>query len=147
MFYLDCESAWDLSTGLLLFGLSADQTDCGFFIPLNVSESNPRCSGMAAGKVILESAILTSVVVVSLTLYTFWAAKRGHDFQFLGPFLFGALLVLIVFAFIQVPPPPPVSSWFFLLPLMGEAFRPLVQSGVSSSLFFFLLVLSSSPHG
>ncbi|KAJ8899427.1 hypothetical protein K2173_018401 [Erythroxylum novogranatense] len=54
------------------------------------------------GKVILESVILTTVVVVSLTLYTFWAARRGHDFNFLGPFLFGAVLVLIVFALIQV---------------------------------------------
>ncbi|XP_010497467.1 PREDICTED: BI1-like protein, partial [Camelina sativa] len=32
-----------------------------------------------SGKVILEAVILTSVVVISLTLYTFWAAKRGHD--------------------------------------------------------------------
>lgn len=47
--------------------------------------------------------ILTAVVVVSLTLYTFWAAKRGHDFNFLGPFLFGAVVVLMVFALIQVP--------------------------------------------
>lgn len=54
------------------------------------------------GKVILEAVILTAVVVVSLTLYTFWAAKRGHDFNFLGPFLFGALMVLLVFSFIQV---------------------------------------------
>ncbi|GMI73803.1 LIFEGUARD 4 [Hibiscus trionum] len=54
------------------------------------------------GKIILEAAILTTVVVLSLTLYTFWAAKRGHDFNFLGPFLCGALLVLIVFALIQV---------------------------------------------
>ncbi|OMP05104.1 Bax inhibitor 1-related protein [Corchorus olitorius] len=54
-----------------------------------------------SGKVILESVILTAVVVVALTLYTFWAAKRGHDFNFLGPFLFGAVLVLMVFALIQ----------------------------------------------
>ncbi|PKU83807.1 protein LIFEGUARD 4-like [Dendrobium catenatum] len=54
------------------------------------------------GKVILEAAILTAVVVVSLTLYTFWAAKRGHDFSFLGPILFSSLIVLIVFAFIQI---------------------------------------------
>ncbi|CAA7404027.1 unnamed protein product [Spirodela intermedia] len=54
------------------------------------------------GRVILEAAILTFVVVVSLTLYTFWAARRGQDFSFLGPFLFGALLVLIVFGFIQI---------------------------------------------
>ncbi|KQK12715.1 protein LIFEGUARD 2 [Brachypodium distachyon] len=55
-----------------------------------------------SGKVILEAAILTAVVVISLTAYTFWAAKRGHDFNFLGPFLFGSLMVLIVFSFIQI---------------------------------------------
>ncbi|XP_011026112.1 PREDICTED: BI1-like protein isoform X1 [Populus euphratica] len=54
------------------------------------------------GKVILESVILTTVVVVSLTMYTFWAARRGHDFNFLGPFLFGAVMVLMVFALIQI---------------------------------------------
>ncbi|GAB4841641.1 Protein LIFEGUARD 2 [Ancistrocladus abbreviatus] len=54
-----------------------------------------------SGKVILESVILTAAVVVALTLYTFWAVKRGHDFNFLGPFLFGALFVLILFALIQ----------------------------------------------
>ncbi|XP_008775649.1 protein LIFEGUARD 2-like [Phoenix dactylifera] len=55
-----------------------------------------------SGKVILESVILTAVVVVSLTLYTFWAARRGHDFSFLGPFLFAAVMILIVFALIQI---------------------------------------------
>lgn len=55
-----------------------------------------------SGKVILEAAILTAVVVVSLTLFTFWAAKRGHDFNFLGPFLFGATMVLLVFSLIQI---------------------------------------------
>ncbi|KAG8389306.1 hypothetical protein BUALT_Bualt02G0215700 [Buddleja alternifolia] len=55
-----------------------------------------------SGKVILEAVILTAVVVVSLTLYTFWAARRGQDFNFLGPFLFGAIIVLMVFAFIQI---------------------------------------------
>ncbi|KAG6727215.1 hypothetical protein I3842_02G119400 [Carya illinoinensis] len=54
------------------------------------------------GKIILEAAILTSVVVVSLTLYTFWAVKRGSDFSFLGPFLFASLLVLIAFGLIQI---------------------------------------------
>ncbi|XP_048624699.1 uncharacterized protein LOC106431020 isoform X4 [Brassica napus] len=37
-----------------------------------------------ASNVILESAILTTVVVLSLTVYTFWAAKGGYDFNFLG---------------------------------------------------------------
>ncbi|PWA65455.1 bax inhibitor-1 family protein [Artemisia annua] len=54
------------------------------------------------GKVILEAAILTTVMVVSLTLFTFWGAKRGHDFSFLGPFLFAALNMLIVFGLIQI---------------------------------------------
>ncbi|XP_010024226.2 protein LIFEGUARD 4 [Eucalyptus grandis] len=53
-------------------------------------------------KVILESAILTSVVIVALTFYTFWVVKRGGDFSFLGPFLFASLLVLLVFALIQI---------------------------------------------
>ncbi|KAL6968277.1 Protein LIFEGUARD 4 [Sarracenia purpurea var. burkii] len=55
-----------------------------------------------SGKVILESVILTTAVVVSLTLYTFWAVKRGYDFNFLGPFLFGAVFVLILFSLIQI---------------------------------------------
>uniref|UniRef100_A0A5B7BM02 Putative BI1-like protein n=1 Tax=Davidia involucrata TaxID=16924 RepID=A0A5B7BM02_DAVIN len=54
------------------------------------------------GKIVLEAGILTGVVVVGLTLYTFWAAKRGHDFQFLWPFLFSSLLVLMVFSLIQI---------------------------------------------
>ncbi|XP_027366373.1 protein LIFEGUARD 4-like isoform X2 [Abrus precatorius] len=53
-------------------------------------------------KVILEAVILTAVVVIGLTLYTFWAARRGQDFNFLGPFLFGAVLVLMVFGLIQL---------------------------------------------
>ncbi|XP_015578207.1 protein LIFEGUARD 2 [Ricinus communis] len=55
-----------------------------------------------SGKVILESAILTAVAVVNLTLYTFWAAKRGHDFSFLGPFLFSAFIVLLLFSLVQI---------------------------------------------
>ncbi|VAH69003.1 unnamed protein product [Triticum turgidum subsp. durum] len=56
---------------------------------------------MCAGKVILQAGILTIVVVLSLTAYTFWAARRGKDFSFLGPFLFASLMILLVFAFIQ----------------------------------------------
>ncbi|OMP05103.1 Bax inhibitor 1-related protein [Corchorus olitorius] len=55
-----------------------------------------------SGKVILESVILTAVVVVALTLYTFWAASRGHSFNFLGAFLLGVILVLLVFSLIQI---------------------------------------------
>ncbi|XP_073145282.1 protein LIFEGUARD 2-like [Henckelia pumila] len=55
-----------------------------------------------SGKVILEAVILTAVVVISLTLYTFWAARRGQDFNFLGPFLFGGIIVLLLFSVIQI---------------------------------------------
>uniref|UniRef100_A0A7C9A0B2 Uncharacterized protein n=1 Tax=Opuntia streptacantha TaxID=393608 RepID=A0A7C9A0B2_OPUST len=54
------------------------------------------------GKVVLLAAILTVVVVASLTLYTFWAVRRGQDFSFLGPFLFAGFMVLFVFMLIQI---------------------------------------------
>ncbi|XP_074561468.1 protein LIFEGUARD 2-like [Curcuma longa] len=58
-----------------------------------------------SGKIILEAAILTAVVVVSLTAYTFWAARRGHDFSFLGPFLFSAFIMMMAFSSIQILSP------------------------------------------
>ncbi|KAL4200177.1 hypothetical protein AMTRI_Chr03g55080 [Amborella trichopoda] len=54
------------------------------------------------GRVILEAVILAAVAVVSLTLYTFWAARRGKDFSKVGPLLFSALIILIVFGIIQL---------------------------------------------
>ncbi|PRQ26035.1 hypothetical protein RchiOBHm_Chr6g0290191 [Rosa chinensis] len=44
-------------------------------------------------KVILEAWGLTTVIFIGLTLYTFWATRRGRDFGFLGPFLFAALVI------------------------------------------------------
>ncbi|KAM0951850.1 hypothetical protein DsansV1_C03g0030161 [Dioscorea sansibarensis] len=55
-----------------------------------------------SGKVILEAAILTAVVVIGLTLYTFWAVKRGQDFNFLGPFLFASVLLFFPLGKISV---------------------------------------------
>ncbi|KAL0925851.1 hypothetical protein M5K25_004222 [Dendrobium thyrsiflorum] len=66
------------------------------------SAQGPTLCSRPDGKVILESVILTAVVVFSLTLYTFWAAKRGHDFSFLAPFLFAAVMILLVFSIIQL---------------------------------------------
>ncbi|KAI3680823.1 hypothetical protein L6452_35599 [Arctium lappa] len=54
------------------------------------------------GKIILEASILTTVLVVSLTLFTFWAAKQGYDFNFLGPFLFITLVLVLLFSMIQI---------------------------------------------
>ncbi|KAM5563662.1 protein LIFEGUARD 4-like [Rosa sericea] len=53
-------------------------------------------------KVLLEAWGLTIVIFMSLTIYTFWAARRGYDFSFLGPFLFAALIVFLGFSLIQI---------------------------------------------
>ncbi|RLN35612.1 BI1-like protein isoform X2 [Panicum miliaceum] len=54
------------------------------------------------GIIIIEAASLTLVAVVGLTLYTFWAARRGHDFSFLGPFLAAACLILMLYWLAQM---------------------------------------------
>ncbi|KAL1548550.1 BI1-like protein [Salvia divinorum] len=54
------------------------------------------------GRLVLEALILTSAVVSALTGYTFWAAKKGKDFSFLGPILFTSLFILILTGFIQM---------------------------------------------
>ncbi|OVA20099.1 Bax inhibitor 1-related [Macleaya cordata] len=54
------------------------------------------------GRIVLEALILTSAVVSALTGYTFWAAKKGKDFSYLGPILFTSLIVLILTGFIQM---------------------------------------------
>lgn len=59
------------------------------------------CS-MLTGKVVLQAAILTAVAVIGLTIFTFWAAHRGHDFTFMYPFLAASLLVLLAYLIIQV---------------------------------------------
>ncbi|KAB5557476.1 hypothetical protein DKX38_008385 [Salix brachista] len=69
-------------------------TDLGFLVGLTCA--------FISGKVILQSAIITFTAMVTLTLYTFWAARRGHDFSFLGPFLSASLIALLLFALIQI---------------------------------------------
>ncbi|XP_077249767.1 protein LIFEGUARD 2-like isoform X2 [Tasmannia lanceolata] len=56
----------------------------------------------ANGSVILESVIITTVLAVGLTLYTFWAARKGHDFGILLPFLYGFYMVLVVYGVIRL---------------------------------------------
>ena len=38
--------------------------------------------------IVLEALCLTAAIVVGLTLYTFWAVRKGYSFQRLGPILF-----------------------------------------------------------
>jgi len=51
---------------------------------------------------VLEALILTGAIVCALTGYTFWAAKRGQDFSFLGPALFAGLVGITVAGLLQV---------------------------------------------
>lgn len=96
---------------------------------------------MCTGKVILEAGILTVVVVLSLTVYTFWAAKRGKDFSFLAPFLFASLSMLLVFGLIQVRCRPfPYLSLF-------NALRWNVDHDLYMQIFFPLGKLSHTIYG
>ncbi|CAI7811849.1 unnamed protein product [Closterium sp. NIES-53] len=52
--------------------------------------------------IVLEAILLTAVVVVSLTLYTFWAARRGEEFSWLEPILSTALSILVFSMVIQI---------------------------------------------
>ena len=52
--------------------------------------------------VVFEAVLLTGIIVAGLFAYTFYAAKRGQDFGFLGPFLFTSLLGLMALGFIQI---------------------------------------------
>lgn len=84
-------------------------------------------SSMAPAPIVLEALVLTTIVVVSLTGYTYWAAKRGMDFNFLGPALFTSLLVLIFFGFIQM---------FFPLGSITQT----IYGGLSALIFSMYLV-------
>eukprot|EP00246_Nothoceros_aenigmaticus_P001078 TRINITY_DN1139_c0_g1_i2.p1 TRINITY_DN1139_c0_g1~~TRINITY_DN1139_c0_g1_i2.p1 ORF type:complete len:249 (-),score=11.41 TRINITY_DN1139_c0_g1_i2:611-1357(-) len=68
-----------------------------------------------SGNIVLEALLLTSVVVVSLTAYTYWASQRGYDFSFLGPFLFVSLMVLVMFGIIRLffPSLGPLSATIY----------------------------------
>jgi protein lifeguard len=66
--------------------------------------------------VVLEALALTASVVTGLTLYTFYAERKGVSFSFLGPLLFAGLWVLVIWSFIQLFfMPGPVSQTIFAL--------------------------------
>ncbi|KAI7842402.1 hypothetical protein COHA_004041 [Chlorella ohadii] len=66
--------------------------------------------------IILEALLITTAVVLGLTAYAFHATKRGVDFSFMGPMLWGCLLAMIVWSVIQLFfPPGPIGSTIFAL--------------------------------
>ena len=100
---------------------------------------------LLAPAVVVEAVALTAAIVVGLTLYTFWATRRGVDFGFMGepgggggarvsrgsarrvqassraarvagPMLAGCLWALILWSVIQLFwPPGPVGQTIFAL--------------------------------
>lgn len=75
-----------LSHTLFMQLKKADQISCLQTTGLSVSVG-VACSFYPTF-VVLEALALTSLIVVSLTVYTFRAVRKGADFSFMGPFLF-----------------------------------------------------------
>lgn len=72
--------------------------------------------------VLAEAIVLTAAVCGGLTSYTFYAIRKGHDFSYLGQILFGGLLALLLWGFVQVLPlPSPLPP---LPPPCGAPHRP-----------------------
>lgn len=54
--------------------------------------------------------------MLGLTLYSFHATRRGVDFSFMAPMLWGCLLAMVVWSVIQIFfPPGPVGRTIFSL--------------------------------
>ncbi|KAH7864566.1 hypothetical protein Vadar_031112 [Vaccinium darrowii] len=82
------------------------------------------------GCIVLGAAILTTVVVVCLTLYTFWAARRGQDFNFLSSFLRASPYLILVFSTIQI-------FFFFPLPALWVV---ILYGGFQTIVFCGLII-------
>lgn len=71
---------------------------------------------LLAETLVLQALLLTAVSVLSLTAFTFHAARQGYTFEFLGPALFTSLMLLIFLGIIQAsycvlrPPTSVVAS-------------------------------------
>ncbi|KAF3323472.1 BI1-like protein [Carex littledalei] len=64
------------------------------------TQSNVNCD--FAWEIIFESVILTSAVVVSLTMYTFWAKKHARNFRCMeAHFFLAGVITLVVILLIQ----------------------------------------------
>lgn len=69
-----------------------------------------------SGAIVLEALVLTATVVLALTAYTFYASRKGQDFNFLGPMLFAGLMALVAWGFIQFfINPGPAGHFVFAL--------------------------------
>ncbi|KAG6469419.1 protein LIFEGUARD 1-like [Zingiber officinale] len=87
-------------------------------------------SATVAGRAMLQAVSVTAAIVIALTLYTFWAARKGLDFSFLDPFLFACLPVLLICITIQI---------FFPLPNIAYT----IYSCIASTIFSAFIVIDT----
>ncbi|KAG6473074.1 protein LIFEGUARD 1-like isoform X2 [Zingiber officinale] len=87
-------------------------------------------SVIVGGRAMLQSVVVTSAIVIGLTLYTFWAARQGHKFSFLFPFLFACLPVLLIYLIIQI---------FFPLPSIFYT----IYSCIASTIFSGFIIMDT----
>jgi FtsH-binding integral membrane protein len=102
-----------LSPIILLFPLLAKRREhptnlalLGLFTLAEALSVGVICSASPA-RAIAHAFFLTASSSMAITSYTFYAIRRGHDFDYLGPALSTSVWVLIGFAFIQALFPVP----------------------------------------
>lgn len=119
---------WGLQLGLLLLSMlgliplyayrQSHPTNLlllGCWTPLFSVTVGMACSFYPSA-IVIEALLITAAVVVGLTLYTFHATRRGVDFGFMGPMLWGCLMAMIVWSVVQIFwPPGPVGRTIFSL--------------------------------
>lgn len=62
----------------------------------------PHIEILESGMVLLGAAFGATIVLICLNVYTFWAARRGHDYKFLVPFLLASIVVLFIFYYLII---------------------------------------------
>ena len=65
---------------------------------------------------VIQAVVITAGVVAALTAYTFWATRRGIEFTWMGPLLFGMLWAMIIWGFLQIIfRPGPIAQMIYSL--------------------------------
>mmetsp|Transcript_6709 Transcript_6709/g.12724 ORF Transcript_6709/g.12724 Transcript_6709/m.12724 type:complete len:264 (+) Transcript_6709:107-898(+) len=76
-----------------------------------------------SGIIIFQALLITALVTLSLTLYTFVGVKKGQDFGYLGPMCFAGVMTLVIGGFI---------SMFFPMGETGRFVFALMGAGIFS---------------
>jgi len=72
-----------------------------------------------SGLIVFQALLITAVVTLALTVYTFVGVKKGQDYGYMGPMLFAGLSCLVLWGFLQMF--FPASEGTRLYALIGAA--------------------------